>query len=436
MAGSLPAGRSLRLSSVEKESGVCTGGDPHLALGIGANTAIFSVVYDVLLKPLPYAQPDRIYSVQIVIPERRSQFASLPVTVQVYLEWRKAKTAFSEMAALTAWECNLTGDGEPERLGGARVSTNFFSFLGVPIAHGSGFSADQEQPGRERVIVISDALWRRRYGSDPAAVGRNIYVNGESHRIIGIASPALLVPTGTQLHSVLAFAPRIDVWKPIAPTAKDLKNESWDHALLVRLGPGQNLEQGRQQLQAILNAFIQAVMPGIRAELIPQLVPIRDIYAGKTRLRLLLVLAASGLLLLTACTNIANLFLARVAGRAGEFATRIALGAGRARILSQTLTETTLIAVLGGALGAFMAEYGARLLSAYGPDDLRLLTGTHMNLPVFLFAAAASVITGICAGSSRPGRHTGRMPPPDCRKAHGQLSVERVRPVFAKYSSV
>src|SRR5260221_6205601 len=209
-----------------------------LALGIGANTAIFSVVYAVLLKPLPYSQPDQIYSAEVVIPERRSQFSSLPVTVQVYLEWRKTNTAFGAMTALTPWECNLTGDGEPERLGGARVSANFFSFLGVPIARGRGFSAGEEQPGRDTVVVISDGLWRRRYGSDPALIGRSIRVNGASHVVVGIAPPCLLTPTGTLLHPLLPFAPRIDLWKPIAPTIKTLNNESWDHGLLVRLRPG------------------------------------------------------------------------------------------------------------------------------------------------------------------------------------------------------
>jgi predicted permease len=386
--------RSLRKSPGFAAASVLT-----IALGIGANTAIFSVVYAVLVKPLPYVQPEQVYSVEVVIPERRSQFSSLPVTIQVYQEWRKANTAFAAMSALRPWECILTGGGEPERLGGARVSVNFFSFLGVPIALGRGFSADEEQLGKERIVVISDSLWRRRYGADPALIGRSIDLNGESHLVVGIAPPAMLMPTGTLLHPMVVFAPRIDVWKPIAPTKNELQNESWDHGLLVRLRPGGSPEHGRQQLQATLNTFIRAQEPGIKTELIPQLVPIREIYAGKVRLRLLLILAAAALLLLTACTNIANLFLARVASRATEFATRIALGAGRARILSQTLTETTLVAILGGGLGALIAAHGGSLLTAYGPDDVRLLDDAGLNLPVFMFAMAASLVTGILCGA-------------------------------------
>jgi len=386
--------RSLRRSRAFAAAAVLT-----IALGIGANTAIFSVVYAVLLKPLPYIQPEQVYSVEIVIPERRSQFSSLPVTIQVYEEWRKTSTAFAAMSALIPWECVLTGGGEPERLGGARVSANFFSFLGIRIGRGRGFSADEEQLGKERVAVISDSLWRRRYGADPGLIGRSIEVNGESLLVVGIAPPSMLMPTGALLHPMVVFGPRIDVWKPIAPTKNELQNESWDHGLLVRLRPGENPEHGRQQLQATLNTFIRAQEPGIKTELIPQLVPIREVYAGKVRLRLLLILAAAALLLLTACTNIANLFLARVASRATEFATRIALGAGRARILSQTLTETTLVAILGGGLGALIAAFGKDLLAAYGPDDVRLLAGAGLNLPMFVFAMAASLVTGILCGA-------------------------------------
>src|SRR5260221_6173697 len=205
-----------------------------------------------------------------------------------------------------------------------------------------------------------------------------------------MAPPSLLVPTGSQLHPLIPFASRIDMWKPIAPTANQLKNESWDHGVLVRSREGANLEHGRQRVETVLNEMIRAQLPGIKTQVIIQLVPLREIYAGKIRLRLLLTLAASALLLLTACASIANLFLARVASRTHEFATRIALGAGRARILSQTLTETTLVAILGGGLGALIAAYGGSLLAAYGPDDVRLLADAGLNLPVFMFAMAAS----------------------------------------------
>jgi predicted permease len=370
-----------------------------IALGVGANSAIFSVVYAALLKPLPYADSDRIYGVDVVIPERRSQVASVPVPVQVYLAWRSAPTSFSAIAALRPWECSLGGDGsEPERLGGARVSTNFFSFLGVAPTRGRAFLSEEEQPGKEKVVVISDALWRRRYGSDPAAVGRTIDINGEAHRIVGIASPSLLVPTGTAMNSVLAFAQRIDLWKPIAPTARELGGESWDHGVLVRLKPGEDADRGREQLQAILNRFYREHVPGFKSEFLTRIVPVRDIYVEGVRLRLLLVLAASAILLLTACVNFANLLLARAANRAGEFATRIALGASRSRIFSQAVTETTLLALLGGAVGAASAALSTVVIASHGPAQLHPFASAPIHSAVFLFALAISVLTGLACG--------------------------------------
>ncbi len=369
-----------------------------LALGIGANLAIFSVVHGVLIKRLPYVAPDEIYSVEIVIPERRDQMASLPATVQTFRDWRAATSVFSNISALRPWEANLTGDGEPERVGGARVSANFFAFLGLPMAQGRPFLAEEETPGQERVVVISDRLWRARYAADPAVVGRTIAINGEGHLVVGIAPASLLVPTGPRLHVLIPFGSRVDIWKPIAPTATELREESWDHGVLVRLPDKASLEQGAQQFAAILNERVRREMPGINTKAAIQFVPIRETYAGKVRLRLLLILAASSLLLLTACASIANVFMARVASRANEFATRVALGAGRGRILSQTLTEAILLASCGGGLAAILATYGARGFAALGPDELRLMTDTSVNLPLLLFGVTVTLVTGVVCG--------------------------------------
>ncbi len=369
-----------------------------LALGIGANVAIFSVVHAVLIKPLPYAEPEQIYSAQIVIPERREQFGGIPATIQTFQDWRAASTVFSAMAALRPWEANVTGDGEPQRVGAARVSANFFDFLGIPVSLGRGFTADEETLGRDRVVVISDGLWRTRYGADPSIVGRTITINGESLTVVGVAAPSLLVPTGTRLQMLVAFAPRVDMWRPIAPTAAELKQESWDHGVLVRLPPGGNLAIGGQQLAALLNERLRRQMPDARLEGLLEFVPIREAFAGKVRLRLLLILAASSVLLLAACASIANVFLARVATRANEFATRVALGASRARILSQTLTEALLLAACGGAVAAILAVYGARLFAAFGPDDIRAMRTIEPNVSLLLFGLAVTLLTGIAAG--------------------------------------
>jgi len=369
-----------------------------LALGVGANTAVFSVVYATLLKPLPYPEAERIYAVEIVIIGERS--ASLPGRIQDYLEWRKADTAFSAVAALQQGGWNLTGNGEPEKVGGARVSANFFELLGVPPALGRGFATQEETPGADNVVVISDALWRRRYGADPSLVGRTIELNGQNHLVVGIAAPSLLVPTGTQLHSMLLFTPRIDIWKPIAPTQADLEGENWNTGLLLRLKANESAEHGRQQLEAFYSDYKRKVAPELKASILPRLIPIREVYSGKFRLRLLLVFASSAILLLTACVTLANLLLARFAGRTGEFAIRTALGAGRIRLLAQAMTEVTTLALAGGFIGIAAAHSTAGLLAAYDPAAEKLLGGSPLNLPVLLFAMTVALLTGIVCGSA------------------------------------
>jgi predicted permease len=368
-----------------------------MSVGIGANVAILGLVHAALIKPLPFAQPDQIYSVEIVVPERREQIPSLPASVQTYFRWRSEPSPFAALAAVRPWEASLSGDGDPERVGGARISANFFSLLGVAMAHGRDFAPGEEQPGRERVVVISDALWRRRYGGDAAVIGRTILINGENHVVIGVAPPTLLTPASTQLHPLLMFAPRIDMWKPIAPTAAELAGESWDHGVLARLPDAGALESGRWRLQIVLNELIRAQEPDAKSTVEVRLVPIREVFAGSARPRLLLMLAAAALMLLTACASIANVFLARVVGRTGEFATRVALGASRARILGHTLCETLLLALLAGAAGGLVGAWGARLLALWGPDDVRALGGAG-PYPLLLFAAGVSLITGLACG--------------------------------------
>jgi predicted permease len=367
-----------------------------LALGVGANTAVFSVVYATLLKPLPYSEAERIYTVEIVIPERS---LSLAGRIQDYLEWRKADTAFSAVAALRPVGWNLTGNGEPERVGGANVSTNFFEFLGVPTALGRGFALEEEAPGADRVVVISDALWRRRYGADPSLVGRTIELNGQNHLVVGIAAPSLLVPTGTQLHSTLGFAPRIDIWKPIAPTQAELEGENFNTGLLLQLKANESAEHGRRQLEAFYYDYGRRVAPEMKVSIAPRLIPIREVYSGKFRLRLLLVFASSAILLLTACVTLANLLLARFVARTGEFAIRTALGAGRIRLLAQAMTEVTMLALTGGFVGIAAAYSTAGLLAAYDPAAEKLLGGSPLNLPVLLFAMTIALLTGIVCGA-------------------------------------
>ncbi len=335
-----------------------------------------------------------------------SRFTPLPGSTRVEIvqcgepsaSARKAETAFSAVAALTPGEWNLTGDGEPQRVGAARVSTNFFTALGVPPAHGRTFLPEEEQPGRDRVVIISDALWRSRFAANPAVLQSAIFLNGYSHVVVGIAPPTLLVPTGTTLHTALPFAPRVDVWIPIAPTPADLEGENWNHGLIVRLKAGESLERGGMQLQNMLNASLRAVVPDMKTEFQTRMVPIRETYSGRIRLRLLLVFGAAGLLLLAACTNVANLYLGRFVSRSQEFAIRASLGASRSRIVSQMVIESTLLAVIGGVVGIAAAYLGVGILLAQGPSDVRVLGDAGPRLPVLIGSLLVSIACGVLCG--------------------------------------
>jgi predicted permease len=387
---------SFAIRSLRKTPGFTLAAILTLALGIGANTGIFSVIYAVLLKPLPYRDADRIFTSQVELAARRGPegFGRLAGTIQQYLEWRTKGTLFSDVAAVQPGRWNVAGDGEPERIEGAVVSTNFFSFLGVPVALGREFLPEEETPGKDKVVVISDSLWRRRFAADAAILGKKINLQGEPHEIVGVAPASMAMPAGPIMY--FHFSPRIDIWKPQAPTKEDLQGESWNQMLLLRLKSAENIESGREQLRALLNPPGWQ-RPG-RSELIPYLVPIRDVFTSNVRLRLLLLVGASQLLLLIACTNIASLLLSRTASRSSEFAIRIALGAKRSRILTHLLAESTLLALAGGLIAVGFAAAAVRLLTEHGPADMPFLSQVRMKVPVLLFTVLVSIITGFICG--------------------------------------
>jgi putative ABC transport system permease protein len=373
-----------------------------LALGIGANTAIFSIVYPLLLKPLPYARPEELVAVSTYIPQLRSKFPSLPVRAVDFGEFRRSNRVFSEMSAILPADFNLTGVSEPERLYGARVSANLFSVLGVAPEHGRTFLPEEDVEGRDRVVVISHELWVRRFGSDQGVLNRPLSLNGQNCVVVGIMPAGFLFPTGKQLHPLVPLGPRVDVWKPMGFTRDELTSEgSWDWGVLARLRPGTSITAAQEDINRIAEAIVKRVsaqIPRSGFDVRAQLQPLQETFSGNVRQALLVLVSAVGLLLVIACVNLANLLLARISSREPEFATRKALGASRMRLARQLLTESVTIAGIGGIVGLLVASWAGPLLLSLAPPEMPPLPAEPFSRAVLMFAVVAAVAAGIAFG--------------------------------------
>ena len=391
--------RGLRKSPSFAVAAICT-----LALGIGANTAIFSIVYAALLRPLPYANPDELVAVSAYIPRLEARYPSLAIRALDFEEFRRSNRVFSGMAAIRERNFNLTGSGEPERVFGARVSANLLSLLGVQPERGRAFLPEEDAPGRDRVVLISHDLWRRRFGSDPHLINRTLSLDGQPHVVIGVMPAGFLFPTGKQLHPQVELGPRIDVWKPAAFDREEMNDAligfSW--GVIARLEPGTTREAAQAQLDVIaagIGQRMRAAAPSLdEFELRTLINPLRQVYAGRSHQGLLMLMGAVGLLLVITCVNLANLLLARLSSRSRELATRAALGAPRSRLVRQLMTEGGVVAMLGGLAGLPIAAWGAHVLLWLAPSDLRAVYALSLNGPVLLFATAVVFATGLAVG--------------------------------------
>jgi putative ABC transport system permease protein len=356
-----------------------------LALGIGANTAIFSLIDAVLLRPMPFPEPDRLVMLwedftSMGFPENTPAPAN-------FVDWKKQNHVFSGMAAMASRTYNLTGDGDPEKVEGYAAEWSTFPLLGVRAALGRTFLPEEDRPEGRKVVVISHGLWQRRFAADRALIGRDLQINGEKYTVIGVMPAGFRFPTRES-----------EVWTPLAFTDQEWSRRG-AHFLRViaRLKSGVSLQQARADMD-VIGLRLAKEYPGNNFGMGVRVTPLHEQYVGRLRNGLIVLMVAVACVLLIACANIANLLLARTAGRAREIAVRTALGAGGIRVTRQLLTENLLLAGLGGAFGVILALWSFDALKLLVPAELSQTVPLRLDLRVLAVTSGATLLTGLLFG--------------------------------------
>ncbi|MET0646172.1 MAG: ABC transporter permease [Pyrinomonadaceae bacterium] len=360
-----------------------------LALGIGANTAIFSVVNAVLLRPLPFDDPEQIMQVWATNTEEGDN--DLVVSVPDFLDWQHQNRSFEQLAAYSSTSFILNGAGEPERVRGAKVSASFFPLLRVQPVAGRILTPEDDRVGGERVALVGHGLWQRRFAGDPRLIGQTVRLNDESYRVIGIMPPGFNFP--------VRKVGGADIWVPHAfdPNASMSKRSSSYLGVLGRLKRGVTREQVQADMESITRVLAEQ-FPATNRTRGAYVVPLREQLVEKARPMLLILLGAVSFVLLIACINVANLLLARASARHKEMSIRSALGATRARLIRQFLTESVLLGLLGGVAGLLLAAWGLRLLVALAPPEITHISEISLDRNVLAWTFALSVLTGLLFG--------------------------------------
>jgi putative ABC transport system permease protein len=369
-----------------------------LALGIGANTAIFSVVHGVLLESLPFRDADRLYHVNMLYPDGTLyRHSSAPDFMSV----RDSTRVFEQVEAYSTSLVTLLGSGEARQVRGANVSDGLFTLLGVRVAHGRAFLPEEHQPGRTRVAVLDHGFWLREFGGEPGILTRTISLGGQPYAVVGVLAPGARLPSPADLLVPLEYGETFS-----ATTARGRRSEFL--AVLGRSRPGQSVAHIDDDLRRI-GTELQQRFPDTNGRLTFTSTALRDTIVGDVRTPLFMLLGAVGFVLLVACANVANLILARASARESELAIRAALGAGRVRLLRQLLTETLVLGFAGGIVGLALAYAGTRALVAAQPADIPRLDSVRMNGTVVLFTLAMTLFTSVAVGVLPALQSTGRL---------------------------
>ena len=383
-----------------------------LALGIGANTAIFSVVNAVLLLPLPYDNPEQIVRLMTVRP--KDGLSGTSQSYPNFVDIREQSHSFEQIAAFNATTASLTGGEAAEQINGVNTSVDIFDLVKVKPQLGRTFSREDERPGEAQVVVISYDAWQRRFGADQNVIGRPLILDGRSRTIIGVMPSSLRFP----------FTPDPpEYWMPIDPKG-DLSLQRGNHYLevIARLKVDVSIKQAESEGMAIMAGLDKLYPEDVAGETVA-LISEHEHMVGNLRPTLLVILGAVGFVMLIACANVANLLLARASSRGREIALRAALGATRQRIVRQLLTESLILALLGGAFGLLIAVWGVDLLSTYIPASIQRVQQTGLDSTVLLFTLGASVLTGILFGLA-PAFQMSRIELNDALKEGGRSATE------------
>ena len=355
-----------------------------LALGIGATTAIYSLTYTVLLRPLPYSEPDRLVRIWETNPSRSiPQFAA---SLLNFLSWQEESKSFEEMAALRNESANLTGDGEPQRVKSTAVSANFWTMMGLRPLAGRGFNTTEGEPGTDRVAIISEGLWQQRYGGEPGIIGRSILVNGEPRVVVGVAPQDA------------GYTSTVDLWIPLVPNPAEENRGNHVIAVVARLFPGIGVAQAQSELKAVAASLEQRYPDSNRGWSVTLLPVTEWIVDDDSRIHIYVLMAAAVLLLLVTCANVAGLLVTRASARTHEFGVRLALGAGRARVVRQLTVESLVLASIGGGLGILTAFGAVRWLAPRVVNQLPRSASLTLDWPVVLFAVGLTAVVGILSG--------------------------------------
>ncbi|HEY3567304.1 MAG TPA: ABC transporter permease [Thermoanaerobaculia bacterium] len=371
-----------------------------LALGIGANTAIFSVVDSVLLAPLPFRDPERLAMIWASNPNLARQVGlpdKLPVSPATFYDWKAAKS-FEKMAIVTSDRLSLTGDGDPEQIAAAAVSGEFFQVLGTPALLGRTLLPEDDDKEKRTTVLLSHDFWKRHFGGDRQVIGRVVHLDGLPLAVVGVMPAGFAFPRGGEMPHGFGFAAQPDVWVPLAFTPERRQSRGNRGYLAVGLlKPGISISQAQAEMTEI-SRRVEKAHPDTDAGWHNRVAPLRRELVGDIRPALLILLGAVGVVLLIACVNVASLLLAQAAARQKEIAVRTALGAGRGRMARQLLTESALLALTGGAAGLLLALWGLRAFTLWIPDDVPVARHLTLDPRVLLFTLGVTLLTGLLAG--------------------------------------